>query len=162
MSAFLLRSLAMSVLALTMTGSALAAASHPCASVVDPTERLACYDAAFPPADNVRIGTETAEELRARQLQEFGLTGVQKQAREPKQVRELRPDRIEATITSIFSNPTGERIVNLDNGQLWLLPEVTSKGRLAKGDLVVIRTAAMGTYMLVTPGRIALRAKRLQ
>lgn len=162
MTAFLLRSVAITALALAMSGATVAAESHPCASVVDPAERLACYDAAFPPADNVRIGTETAEAQRARALQEFGLSGVQKQAREPKQVRDLRPDRIEATITSIFSNPTGERIVNLDNGQLWLLPEVTSKGRLAKGDLVVIRTAAMGTYMLVTPSRIALRAKRLQ
>lgn len=156
------RTLVLSALAMAMAPAVFAAESHACASVVDPTERLACYDAAFPPADNVRIGTETAEELRARALQEFGLSGAQKQAREPKQVRDARPERIEAAIRTVFSSATGERIVTLDNGQLWMLTEVSSKGRLVAGDAIVIRTAAMGSYMLITPSRIALRAKRIQ
>jgi hypothetical protein len=129
--------------------------------VVDPNERLACYDAAFPPAANAR-GAETAEAKKARELQEFGLSGVQQRARDPDQSKDARPDRIEATIQTVYSSPTGERIVTLDNGQLWMLTEVSSKGRLVTGDAVVIRTAAMGSYMLITPSHIGLRAKRLQ
>jgi hypothetical protein len=162
MLALSLRGLGLTALALMISTVASAAESHACASVVDPVERLACYDAAFPPADNVRIGTETAEVQRARALQEFGLSGVQKQAREPKQVRDLRPDQIEAAIKSVYSSATGERIVSLDNGQLWMLTEVGSKGYLRAGDKIVIRTAAMGSFMLVTPSHIALRAKRIQ
>ena len=156
-----LRIVAISVVSLTMATTVLAAESHPCASVVDPNERLACYDQAFPPAANARAA-ETAEAKRVRLTQEFGLSGVQKLAKEPVSEREARPDRIEAAIATIYSSPTGERIVTLDNGQLWMLTEVTSQGHLKTGDKVVVRKAAMGSFMLVTPSRIALRAKRLQ
>ena len=162
MLAFLLRSLVMTAIVLPMSGTAVAVESHPCAGVVDPTERLDCYDAAFPPSADARIGTETLEAKRARALQEFGLSGIQQRAREPDQVRDARPDRIEGTIKSIYSSAHGERIISLDNGQLWMLAEVTSKGYLVDGDHVVIRTAAMGSFMLVTPSHIALRAKRIQ
>jgi hypothetical protein len=156
-----LRALAISVAALSLAGSAIAAETHPCASVVDPNERLACYDAAFPPVANARAA-ETAEARRARQEREFGLSGTQKIARTPEAEREALPDRIEAAVTTIYSSPTGERIVTLDNGQLWMLTEVSSTGRLKSGDKVVVRKAAMGSFMLVTPSRIALRAKRIQ
>lgn len=157
----LICSTAMAVACLVTTTTVSATESHPCASVVDPNERLACYDEAFPPAVNARAA-ETSEAKRARQLQEFGLSGVQQRARETEQEREARPDQIEAKISTIYSSSTGERIVTLENGQLWMLTEVSTKGYLRIGDTVVIRKAAMGSFMLVTPGKIALRAKRIQ
>ena len=157
-----LRGLVLTALALMISATASAAESHACAGVVDPVERLACYDAAFPPSADARIGAESLEARRAKALQEFGLSGVQKQAREPDQVRDARPDRIEAAIKSVYSSATGERIVSLDNGQLWMLTEASTKGYLRVGDAIVIRTAAMGSFMLVTPSHIALRAKRIQ
>lgn len=159
MSIPLLHAFASVVLTLTMTAGASAAESpaksHPCATVADPTERLACYDAAFPPAAD-------AESERDRALREFGLNKAQLRVRDPERMRDVSPDRIEAGVARVDPRPTGERVVTLDSGQIWLLTEVTSKGQLRSGDRVVIRAAALGSYMLVTPGRVSLRARRIK
>lgn len=159
MSIPLLRVFAPVVLTLAMTTGATAAEppteSHACATVPDPAERLACYDAAFP------HGVD-AQSARDKALLDFGLNKVQLRVRAPEHMRDLSPDRIEATVTHVGYRATGERLVTLDSGQVWLLTEVTSKGQLATGDRVVIREAALGTYMLLTPKRVPLRARRLQ
>lgn len=159
MSIPLLRVFASVALILAMTTGATAsgslAGSHACAGVPDPVERLACYDAAFPPGAD-------AQSARDKALLDFGLNKVQLRVRDPERMRDLSPDQIEATVTRVGYRATGERLVTLDSGQVWLLTEVTSKGPLASGDRVVIREAALGTYMLLTPKRIPLRARRLQ
>ena len=138
--------------------TAFAAESHRCAAIAEPAERLACYDAEFPPT----VGAASLESLREKELKEFGLSQIQRRDNLPESQRASIPDRIEATVSSVRTLAAGERTVTLDNGQVWLLSEVTTKGQLATGDRVVIRRAAMATFMLITPGRIALRAKRLQ
>lgn len=145
----------------TATAAVPATQSHPCAAVTDASERLACYDAAFPPAAGVRSSVDIqAENQKA--LQDFGLNKVQLRVRDPDRMREVEPDRIEGAIAHISTLATGERVVGLDSGQLWRLTEVTSKGRLAIGDQVVVRVAALGSYMLLTPKGVALRARRIK
>ena len=157
--------LASVVLTLAMTTGATAAVpsaqAHGCTTVTDPAARLACYDAAFPPAAGARPGVDTPA-AREKALRDFGLNKGQLQVRDPERMREVTPEQIEATITRVVSRPTGERIVTLDGGQVWLLTEVTSKGHLKIGDRVVVRTAALGSYMLLTPRRVPLRARRIQ
>lgn len=149
-------------LAMTAAATAAESSTHACASVADPTQRLACYDAAFPPAGDAQFGAIVDPEIaRAQALKDFGLNKAQLSAREPERMRELSPERIEATVAGITNRSTGERVLTLDNEQIWLLTEVTSKGRLRVGDRVVLRTAALGTYKLITPGRVPLRAKRI-
>ncbi|HVR81110.1 MAG TPA: hypothetical protein VHF02_03330 [Luteimonas sp.] len=157
MSIPLLHVFASVVLSLTVTAGATAAESsaHPCTTVTDPTERLACYDAAFPPAAD-------AQSERDKALREFGLNKAQLRVRDAENKRDVWPDRIEATVARVSSRATGERVVTLDSGQVWLLTEVTSRGHLTSGDRVVIREAALGTYMLLTPKRVPLRARRIQ
>jgi hypothetical protein len=135
--------------------------AHPCTAVPEPTMRLACYDAAFPPAADARKGPVDLEAEREKALRDFGLNKVQLQGRQPEYIRDLTPDRIEAVVARVTSRATGERVVTLDNGQVWLLSEVTSKGWLAEGERVVIREAALGTFMLLTPRRVPLRARRI-
>jgi hypothetical protein len=149
-------------LSMAMAASAAesSATSHPCTTVVDPAERLACYDAAFPPVSGARSGAIDVEAERARALKNFGLNKIQVNERQPQPLRDLEPERIEAKVVRVTSRATGERIVTLDNGQTWLLTEATSKGRLKPGDPVTVRTAALGTFMMVTPSRAALRARR--
>ncbi len=132
--------------------------SPSCTSIVDAAERLACYDSRWPPVAN----SQTLESLREKATQEFGLNRVQVRAKEPAEIRALQPERIQSTVASINYRATGERILRLDNGQVWLLTEGGSKGRLVIGDKVLLRTAALGSYMLVTPGHVNLRARRLQ
>lgn len=133
--------------------------SHPCASVVDPADRLVCYDKTFPPAAGTLSG---AEALRQKALRDFGLHKTPARPDEPERMRDTAPDAIEGTIANLSRRSTGERVITLDNGQIWLLTEVTSKGRLKNGDRVVIRKAALGSHMLLTPARVALRARRIQ
>lgn len=162
MSIPLLRAFALIVSCVLLTPHASAAESHACAGVIDPTERLMCYDQAFPPASGARTGAGDIEAERSKALRDFGLNKVQLSVREPERFRNISPDRIEAKVVRVSARATGERVVALDNGQIWLLTEVTSKGRLSAGDPIAVRVAALGSYMLVTPGKIALRARRIK
>lgn len=142
--------------------------AHPCATQADPTARLACYDRAFPPAAGAADATpvearerESTGAVREQAVREFGLSAEQRRARDPEGAREARIERIQATVVGIDERSNGQRVVRLDNGQTWLLTEATSRGQLRPGDAIHIRNAALGTFMLVTPARVALRARRL-
>jgi len=150
-----------SAMAMEASAAGASAQSHPCASIADAAQRLACYDGAFPPGDT-RTGSMDVETEKERGLREFGLNKVQMRALEPDRMRDVLPDRMEASVVRVSTLATGERVVTLDNDQIWRLTEGKSKGQLKSGDPVAIREAAMGTYMLVTPTRIHLRAKRVQ
>ena len=99
------------------------------AAATSASERLACYDAAFPPV----AGAMDAAAERDRALREFGLNKTQLRERDPARMRVVAPDRIEASIARLSVRPTGERVVTLDSGQIWLLTEVTMKGHGARG-----------------------------
>jgi len=148
------------IAAFVLGGHDAAAQSHKCATVVDPTERLECYDEAFPPAEGVRTASIDREARRLEALRDFGLSKVQKAERDPEQY-DVGPEKIEAAVTKVSYRSTGERVVSLDNGQIWVITEVTDKGWFKAGDRITVRTAALGTFMLDT-GRILLRARRIQ
>lgn len=133
---------------------------HSCAGVADPSERLACYDRAFPPVAGA--GIPDIEVRRKQALNEFGFTKRQLLDRRPESLREIEPHHVEGVIKTLTVREDGERVVTLDNGQAWLLTEVTSRGRLSPGDKIIVREASLGSYMLVTPSRVALRARRLR
>lgn len=160
--------LAFNLLALALVATPAAAQtdgpSHPCADVGEPAERLACYDKAFPPAPGAGVlaGGLDLEARRKEALEEFGLNRQQVFDRQPEALREIEPDQIEGIVKGVSQRPSGERVVTLENDQVWLLTEVTSRGRLAVGDKVAIRKAALGSYMLLTSAQIPLRAKRLR
>ena len=136
-----------------------AAQTHPCAAVVDPDERLACYDKAFPPGPDAKPAIDAAAR-REQARHDFGLSKVQRAERDPVRYAE-EFDHVEATVAKVGHRATGERMVTLDNGQVWVLTEVGDKGWIKEGQHVVVETAALGTYMLDT-GRIKLRARRVQ
>lgn len=151
--------------ALTAFGAEPATIAHPCAVIEDGQERLACYDAAFPrPVDRpVREEVPDADSTQTdKRSQDFGLSEAQLRAREPERARDKRVELIEATVVGIRYRSSGERIITLDNGQVWLQTEVTVRGPLTEGDQVNIRRAALGSFMLVTPGRVALRVRRME
>lgn len=158
----LFRGLAIVLLVAPAVSVAQSATQHACAGVADPSQRLACYDRAFPPAAGAGTSAEDTEARRKQALNEFGFNKRQLLDRAPESMREIEPHHVEGVIKTLTERDTGERVVTLDNGQTWLLTEVTSRGRLNPGDKVTVREAALGSYMLVTPARIALRAKRLR
>jgi hypothetical protein len=139
-----------------------ASAQHPCANVVVAQERLACYDAAFPPVAGARSELQDLAAQREAALRDFGLDKTQLRESEPERMEVLAPGRIQAKIVHVRENGDGRRTVTLDNEQVWLLTEATSRGWLDSGDAITVREAALGSYMLLTPRGIALRARRLR
>lgn len=140
-----------------VTANAFEPQTHACAGIASPTERLACYDTAFPPLSD----PEALARAKEKAVAEFGLSQDQLRERDPNAARNVDPSRIEGTVAALSQRADGVRVVTLDNGQVWVLTEVTSKGPLYVGDQVKVRKAALGTYMLVTPGGVPLRVRRM-
>ncbi len=166
-----------------VVSAAAAESGHACASISDDQQRLACYDAAFgrpvpvapPAATSNAVATSAtpalADEAAAPAstmtgasdpLADFGLSEQAKAARDPEKARQSNPDSITATVTEVGKQPRGQFIVTLDNGHVWVQSETNSRARLAVGDLVTIKKGALASYLLVTPGKVATRVKRVQ
>jgi hypothetical protein len=143
----------LTVLSCAWAASAQDVPTHRCAAVLDPLPRLACYDASFPPTQAVRA----AEADRA--VRAFGRSSQQASAATGAQ--QSAPAQLTAKVLAVAYQPDGTRIVSLNSRQRWALTEATSRGPLAEGEIVVIRKAAMGSYMLVTAAGVALRARRI-
>lgn len=137
---------------------------HPCAAVRVASERLACYDQAFGlPAEHLEPPVAAAAAAAAAKAgQDFGFSEAEKRARTTDPDQTALVDRLEAVVAGIGRHGTGEMIVNLDNGQIWMQAESVTSARLRVGDQVTIRKASMGSYQLLTPGRIAMRVRRLK
>jgi hypothetical protein len=129
---------------------------HPCATIAEPGRRLACYDAAFGQPAEIQV------EARERAEQEFGLSDAERRARDPVEATRVEPDRIEASVTKVRYGDSGERVVSLDNGQVWVTTERGSRGTIDVGERVAVRKAALGTHMLVTAARVPLRVRRVR
>jgi hypothetical protein len=158
-----------SILAATAVPAEDSRPPHPCAAVTDAGQRLACYDAAFaPPADDAAH----KEDLRAEpaapeaepepEIDRFGLNPALRQKREAAKPREEAPDSIEALVVGLARRPTGTQVITLDNGQVWVQTEPDNRGRLSAGDQVVIRKAALGSFLLVTESRGSMRVRRIE
>lgn len=136
-----------------------AAQQHPCAATREAAARLACYDRAFPPAEGSSTELVDVEAQRELARKQFGLSGQQRRESDPG-VEAVEVGRVQARVTRIAVTAEGERVVTLDNDQSWRLIEDRANGRIEIGDTVVVRKAALGSFMLVTPHGLALRARR--
>lgn len=152
--------------------SALAAASASaskadlsrCAGIDAADARLACYDAlagrvaaparAAPAARTSQPASTDAEsQAQPAESKGFGLPP-------PVQALPASPQRIEARVIKVAASRFGAASVELNNGQTWALDE--SNGELAAGDAVVIKRAALGSYLMMTPAKRSIRVRRLQ
>lgn len=141
--------LAMAVVLVLTRAAGAQDAPHRCAAVSGASARLACYDAVFPPTAAVRQAK--AEHT----LRQFGADARPDRS-------EDRAEQLQARVLAVEYRRDGTRIVTLDNRQRWLLTEPGSRGHLADGDVVELRRAAMGSFMLVTAGGVVLRARRIE
>lgn len=130
-------------------------AGHPCANVVDPAARLACYDEAFP------LPQEVIEAAVAKAQADFGLDGQDEPLLSPGQSAEqANPERIESRVVKVDDGRGMERIVTLENGQVWSQTGARSSGHLQAGDVVQVRKATLGGYHLVMPNGVSVRVRR--
>ena len=136
----------------------IAAATPPrCASITEPAPRLACYDALWPPAAPVATATPASTASTG-----FGFTPEQARARSTSDATPEAQRVLQATVSSLRQRATGEFVATMDNGQVWVQAEVNSKARLQPGNVVTIRRGVLGYYLLVTPGGIGTRVRRIE
>jgi hypothetical protein len=130
--------------------------AHPCASVVNAGERLACYDRAFPPQAGMR---DAAIEQAT---QEFGLERKLELRNPGLSENEANPDRIEAKVVKVEYPSGNRRTITLDNDQVWGQTEASSVGHIKPGDAVTVRKGLLGSYQLLTPAGVVLRVRRVR
>ena len=155
-----------------------------CARIEESATRLACYDAIFRPDGAVvnQAGTTATPAAGAgpgavpvaagaSPAQDFGLTPARKEQLATDassksgavvQPPPAAPTSITARITTVAHRPTGELVVILDDGQVWVQIDTETKNRLKEGDTVTIRKASLGSFVLVTPNRVLIRVRRIQ
>jgi hypothetical protein len=149
-------------------------ASLSCAAIADDSSRLACYDALWRdagapssakavapvPAAGAAVATQ-APASAVDPVDDFGLSEAAKRARDPAQA-EPANSSISGVVTAVRRQPAGELIVTLESGQVWTQITVDTRARVAVGDTVTIRRAALGSFMLVTANRYATRVRRVK
>jgi len=154
------------------TAAALPQALLDCAAERDDALRLACYDAQIDAtgkrrqagvdesaaASNThsRAGT-TAPGTAAGPsdpalIDEFGMTGELARKTRPAEEQPALPESITAIITRMEEKPRGQRVVHLDNNQVWEERTRTRNLSLDVGDRITIEAGALGSFKLIGPG----------
>jgi hypothetical protein len=117
-----------------------------CRQLVEPTQRLACYDAI--------VVAAPAEPPPARGADGFGLDG-----RVPKE----NLVEIESSIVGDFKGWTPNEKVRLENGQVWQIADGSSAYIGSRSPKVKIRRGLLGAYFLEIEGsNSSPRVRRLQ
>jgi hypothetical protein len=148
--------------------------------MADDRARLACYDSIFGrPAPSAPLAAPAAAAPEAGAVAgtvaaaptvaaaanpetDFGLTEAAKRSRVPEESRDQLPESISGTVARVARQPAGEFVVTLGNGQVWTQLQVDPRARVAVGDTVVIKKAALGSHLLVTASRYATRVRRVK
>jgi hypothetical protein len=147
-----------------------------CGAIAAADARLACYDALFRTSEGAAVPQATAAaaaaaataatahpQPAANPVADFGLTPVQQRSLDPEKANEPRaPESVTGTVAKIGYKPTGELVVTLENGQVWVQIDTGNKARAKAGDTVTIKRGTFGSYMLVTPNKIATRVRRVK
>lgn len=103
---------------------------------------------------------------------DFGLTPARKESIEAAEAKASGapavpqapsvPDSITVKVATVAHRLTGELVVILDDGQVWVQIDTETKGRVKEGDDVTIRKGTLGSYLLVTPNHVLVRVRRVK
>jgi hypothetical protein len=160
---------------------------HACVSIEGDAARLACYDsalgrvgakapsratapgvapaAAASAAPNSAVAPASppaappAVAQAADPAAEFGLTEAAKRAKNPTKQAELQS--VTARVVSIRWLKYGEFVVTLDNGQVWEQIEPMPAAVIRIGDAVILKKALLGSYTLLTAGKVPTKVRRI-
>jgi hypothetical protein len=120
-----------------------------CASEIDRTQRLACFDA-------------IVNSLAQVEADRFGMTADIERQRDPTALQQAKNEVLSGKILSLREAPQGELIFTLDNRQVWIQAEATPKIGFAVGEDVHIEHGAMSSLWLVLDKHRKVRVKRLE
>ncbi|MGF1549176.1 MAG: hypothetical protein ACFBQW_01370 [Sphingomonadaceae bacterium] len=135
-----------------------------CRDIADERTRLACYDRQVAALDAAEARRELVvvdrAEVKKAERSLFGLSLPETRifTRDRESI-----DRIETTVAAARQNARGKWSFVLEDGARW---HQTDSRELSiepeKGDPIVIRKAAMGSYLANVKGQIAIRVKRAE
>ncbi len=138
-----------------------------CRDLPSDEARLICYDAAMDrdkQRDGLRPAPSSTPQATTEISQEefFGKSGDEVQRTVEKASGTERIEKLEARVTRLQWSSSGKFVVKLDNGQVWRQID-TGDLRLSEGDTVVIRKAALGSFMMQKSGsKRSNRVKRVR
>jgi len=137
-----------------------------CVAEQDDRNRLVCFDreiaAAEPQASATAAPLEYAGEQSTAE-DRFGYRGrVAREEMDRQKAENPGIEQLEAAVAGIVSQPHGELVITLDNGQVWAQLAPDRRFRLKVGDAVKVRPAALGSFLLSGPAGPATRVTRLQ
>jgi len=137
-----------------------------CRKIADPAERLACFDKASATLEQKTESREVVvverEEIKKAERGLFGLT-LPKISIFGKDEGSTEGDlaEITSTITSIKPAGYAKWQFGLADGSVWTMIETNQRMWAEKGDSIVIRRAALGSFMGFVDGdKRGLRLKR--
>lgn len=144
-----------------------------CARIDDAAARLACYDSIYrstaaigAPGAAAGAAATTAGVAAAGAANnpqaDFGLSEAAKRALDPEKAKVEMPESVTDKVTSVRHKPTGELVVTLANGQVWLQIDSDSRAKVGVGQTVTIKKASLGSYLLVGPDKVATRVRRIK
>jgi len=119
-----------------------------CTTITADAERLSCYDQLGRSVPST-VGTPPTA---APPVRSFGMT-------KPPADRPPEPSRMEAKVREVTDARAGI-VLQLDNDQTWVIDELSAIVRT--GDAVVIKRAALGSFMMSTPTNRVYRVRRLR
>ena len=148
-----------------------------CEGLSEPTERLACFDAALIEAKGLAIANR--DERRARTREDFGLTefdiakqDVEIADNDPDEINrrraereELEPDQIESRLADISQGSASRgRLYILENGQIWqeTSPSTLSRSPRVGSSVVISRSGFGGFRLKAGKSRRGIAVKRLK
>ena len=137
-----------------------------CREIVDPAERLACFDrevARVYEAQNSReLVIADREQVRETRRGLFGLKLPKLGIFGGGDDDEDAVNEISATLASARKLDSGRYVFELEDGVRWLETEsVSGFRRLKAGDTIVIKKAALGSFKAKVNGKRAVRVRRL-
>lgn len=129
-----------------------------CQTILEPEVRLNCFDAAA--AASTRPSPPAASPAPEAQSL-FGLPPEAVQRVAEKELGLASVDSLTAAVTAVRVLPSGKLEIELDNSQQWRQID-NDRMRIAVGETVRIRRAALGSYLLQrTAGGRGIRVRRI-
>jgi hypothetical protein len=147
-----------------------------CSTETDDARRLSCYDRAAATLDTsaatgARAAPATGSPAKtpatvpapqsapaSSDAADFGVSeGPLAAKRQATGVKEIT-----AVVTSVQVRPRGQLLMTLDNGQVWQQNQAVEYFPLNVGDTVKIRSAALGSYLLLTPAKRTTKVTRVR
>ena len=126
--------------------------------------RLTSTEKAISPADTEYATTGDISEVAAPAPEEQLGVSANLAQQQPQAKTEGKPQRAEqtATILKISRRPYGERIVSLDNDQVWAEKIPSRSLRIDVGDTVTIKQGRFGGYRLFGRGNRSTEVTRIR